>query len=85
MDRESATPDQCGAVAGSIFDLFALQGASEEQLDFPLLYASGRAGWASTELPPQVRSAGEPGLTPRLILRAKTARARGFERAGSIP
>src|SRR5690606_32425953 len=33
-----------------VFDLFALLGADEEQLDFPTLYASGRDGWAVTDL-----------------------------------
>lgn len=53
VDRDSASPEQCGQVAANIFDLFVLLGASEEQLDFPLLYASGRSGWVSHELPPQ--------------------------------
>src|SRR5690606_37903282 len=32
------------------FDLFAALDASEEQLDFPTLYASGREGWATDSL-----------------------------------
>jgi len=32
------------------FDLFVSLEANEEQLDFPVLYASGRSGWASKEL-----------------------------------
>ncbi|KAI5338388.1 hypothetical protein L3X38_017659 [Prunus dulcis] len=36
------------AVESLIFDLFANLGASEEQLDFPVLYASAKEGWAST-------------------------------------
>ncbi|MGH7050293.1 MAG: translational GTPase TypA [Acetobacteraceae bacterium] len=40
-------PDQrAEAVASEVFDLFAALDASESQLDFPLLYASGRQGWA---------------------------------------
>src|SRR5258707_14276879 len=38
------------AVHDEIFDLFAALDASEEQLDFPTLYASGRNGWAVTDL-----------------------------------
>src|SRR6266702_1943807 len=38
------------AVHNEIFDLFAVLDASEEQLDFPTLYASGRNGWAVTDL-----------------------------------
>ncbi|MDR0977941.1 MAG: translational GTPase TypA [Endomicrobium sp.] len=47
MDRENASP---GVVADSVFDLFIKLGASDEQLDFPILYASGREGWASTDM-----------------------------------
>jgi hypothetical protein len=36
----------------ALFDVFAQLGASEEQLDFPVLYASARQGWAATALPP---------------------------------
>jgi GTP-binding protein len=38
------------AVHNEIFDLFAVLDASEEQLDFPTLYASGRNGWAVADL-----------------------------------
>jgi len=37
-------------VLDETFDLFVNLNASEEQLDFPVLYASGRSGWASKEL-----------------------------------
>jgi len=37
-------------VHNEIFDLFAALDASEAQLDFPTLFASGRNGWATTEL-----------------------------------
>jgi GTP-binding protein len=37
-------------VHNEVFDLFAALDATEEQLDFPTLYASGRAGWASDSL-----------------------------------
>ncbi|MBV8522685.1 MAG: translational GTPase TypA [Acetobacteraceae bacterium] len=43
VDRSDARPDE---VHTEIFDLFAALGANEEQLDFPMLYASGRQGWA---------------------------------------
>jgi GTP-binding protein len=38
------------AVHDEIFDLFAALDATEEQLDFPTLYASGRDGWAVADL-----------------------------------
>ena len=37
-------------VHNEVFDLFSILGATEEQLDFPTLFASGRAGWAVTSL-----------------------------------
>ena len=33
-----------------VFDLFAALGADDEQLDFPMLYASGRQGWADASM-----------------------------------
>ncbi len=47
VDRSDARPDE---VYAEVFDLFAALGASDVQLDFPLLYASGRQGWADTTL-----------------------------------
>ncbi|MDR0734373.1 MAG: GTP-binding protein, partial [Elusimicrobiota bacterium] len=43
MDRENARP--CAAV-DEVFELFMELGADDRQLDFPILYASGREGWA---------------------------------------
>jgi GTP-binding protein len=37
-------------VLDEIFDLFVALGATEQQLDFPILYASGRNGWAVSHL-----------------------------------
>jgi GTP-binding protein len=51
-DRPSATAQRCGEVHSQLFDLFASLGASDEQLDFPVLYASAKHGWAARELPP---------------------------------
>ena len=47
VDRPDARP---GLVHNEIFDLFALLDASEAQLDFPTLFASGRDGWAVADL-----------------------------------
>ncbi len=47
VDRSDARPD---AVHIEVFDLFAALGATDEQLDFPMLYASGRQGWADARL-----------------------------------
>jgi GTP-binding protein len=47
VDRPDARVDE---VHEEVFDLFAAIGATDEQLDFPMLYASGRQGWASTTM-----------------------------------
>ncbi|NBO19198.1 MAG: translational GTPase TypA [Proteobacteria bacterium] len=47
VDRGDARPDE---VHNEVFDLFAALDATEEQLDFPTLYASGRDGWAAESL-----------------------------------
>ena len=47
VDRADARADE---VHTEIFDLFAALGATDAQLDFPMLYASGRQGWADTTL-----------------------------------
>lgn len=46
-DKADARPDE---VLNEIFDLFVSLDANDEQLDFPVLYASGRNGWAVREL-----------------------------------
>ncbi|KAK2434447.1 elongation factor family protein [Trifolium repens] len=48
VDRPSVTEEMCDEVESLVFDLFANMGATEEQLDFPVLYASAKEGWAST-------------------------------------
>ncbi len=47
IDRSDARPDE---VVHEVFDLFVALDASSEQLDFPILYASGRDGWAVKDL-----------------------------------
>src|SRR4051812_29857908 len=47
VDRTHADPDR---VLNDAFDLFAAIGATDEQLDFPHIYASGKNGWASMTL-----------------------------------
>ncbi|XP_020214517.1 uncharacterized protein LOC109798595 [Cajanus cajan] len=48
VDRPSVTEETCDEVESLVFDLFANLGATEEQLDFPVLYASAKEGWASS-------------------------------------
>jgi GTP-binding protein len=45
-DRRDARPTE---VLNEVFDLFVDLGASDEQLDFPVRYASGREGWVRNE------------------------------------
>ncbi len=47
VDRQDARPDE---VHNEVFDLFAALGATDEQLDFHTLFASGRQGWADLSL-----------------------------------
>ncbi|MDB5483119.1 MAG: GTP-binding protein TypA [Caulobacteraceae bacterium] len=47
VDRPHADPDR---VLNEAFDLFAAIGATDEQLDFPHLYASGKQGWAVLDM-----------------------------------
>ena len=47
IDREGSNPD---AVVDATFDLFASLGASDEQLDFPVVYASAKQGYAMLNL-----------------------------------
>jgi len=47
VDKPEAEPDRA---LDAVFDMFAALGASPAQLDFPHLYASGRAGWADATL-----------------------------------
>jgi GTP-binding protein len=44
VDKPGAKPD---AVVNAAFDLFDKLGATDEQLDFPVVYASGINGWTS--------------------------------------
>ena len=47
VDKPDGEPDRA---LDECFDLFAALDANEQQLDFPVLYASGRAGWADVDL-----------------------------------
>ena len=47
IDRSDARPDE---VLDEVFDLFVSLDANDDQLDFPVLYASGRDGWCVKDL-----------------------------------
>ena len=46
IDRSDARADE---VINEVFDLFAALDANDEQLDFPILYGSGRNGWMNVD------------------------------------
>ena len=50
VDRPNARPYE---VVDEVLELFIDLGASEEQLDTPVIYASGRDGWATAEYDPE--------------------------------
>ncbi|NYZ16740.1 translational GTPase TypA [Azospirillum sp. RWY-5-1] len=57
VDRPDARPHE---VHDEVFDLFAGLDATDAQLDFPMLFASGRNGWATTDLENGARETLEP-------------------------
>jgi len=72
VDRPDARPTQ---VVNEVFDLFAALDASEEQLDFPILYGSAKEGWmaASPEGPK------DAGMAPLFDLVTRHVAAPGIE------
>jgi GTP-binding protein len=58
IDRPHARPHD---VADLTFDLFCELNATDEQLDFPIVYASGKQGWATMDLD-------EPGTDMKALL-----------------
>ena len=58
LDKPDARPVE---VQNKVFDLFCELNATDEQLDFPTLYASGRDGWAIREIDDE-----RTGITPLL-------------------
>ena len=47
VDRPDGRPEE---VIDEVFDLFVSLDANDDQLDFPIMYASGRDGWCAAEL-----------------------------------
>ena len=64
VDRPDARIDE---VVNEVFDLFAALDATDEQLDFPILYGSGRSGWMNTD----PNGSHDEGLQPLLDLVVK--------------
>ena len=57
VDRSDARPVE---VINEVFDLFAALDATDEQLDFPILYGSAKQGWMATSL----EGSQEEGMKP---------------------
>ena len=57
VDRADARPIE---VANEVFDLFAALDATEEQLDFPVLYGSAKEGWMA----PAAQGPKDRGMAP---------------------
>ena len=62
VDRPAARPEW---VVEQTFDLFDRLGATHDQLDFPVIYASATEGWASTD--PRVRDGGMTALFQTIV------------------
>jgi GTP-binding protein len=64
VDRPDARPIE---VVNEVFDLFAALDATDDQLDFPILYGSAKQGWMAESL----EGARDQGMTPlfELVLR----------------
>ena len=63
VNKADKAEARCDEVVDEVFDLFVALDANEEQLDFPILYASGRDGWCVKDL-----SEPHEDLTPLLEL-----------------
>jgi GTP-binding protein len=50
INKLDKADQRANEVLDETFDLFVSLDANEEQLDFPVLYASGRSGWADKEV-----------------------------------
>jgi len=50
INKLDKTDQRASEVLDETFDLFVSLDANEDQLDFPVMYASGRSGWASKEI-----------------------------------
>ena len=64
VDRPNARPYE---VVDEVLDLFIDLGATEEQLDTPVIYASGRDGWATAEYNPEQPNEDLKALFERIV------------------
>src|ERR1700736_3299477 len=77
VDRPDARPTE---VINEVFDLFAALDASEEQLDFPILYGSAKEGWmAASPQRPQDLGPKDQGMAPLFDLVTRHVKAPTIE------
>src|SRR4030088_2091001 len=77
VDRSDARPT---VVVNEVFDLFAALDASEEQLDFPILYGSAKEGWmAAAPQRPQDLGPKHQGMAPLFDLVTRHVKAPTIE------
>ena len=62
INKKDKSDARVSEVVDEVFNLFLALGANDKQLDFPILYASGRSGWAVKNLERDERK----GLAPLL-------------------
>ena len=82
VDRSDARPVE---VVNEVFDLFAALDASEEQLDFPILYGSAKEGWMAHELGRPEGPGHEAAVRSDRAPRRAAARSRTGRSACSAP
>ena len=77
VDRSDARPT---VVVNEVFDLFAALDASEEQLDFPILYGSAKEGWMAA-CPGRAEGPGHGAA----VRSGDSARRAADRRGGTVP
>ena len=75
INKLDKTDQRANEVLNETFDLFVNLDATEEQLDFPILYASGRSGWASKEI-----DGPKENLQPLLNLILERVKPKNFDK-----
>lgn len=65
VDRSSS---RCDEVDSELFDLFSSLGASEDQIDYPIIYASAKEGWSTLENPSTQTNVQKVQLTMKPLL-----------------
>ncbi|WP_244500187.1 translational GTPase TypA [Methyloceanibacter superfactus] len=82
VDRADARASE---VLDEVFDLFAALDASEEQLDFPILYGSAKEGWmAASPKGPRTPACGRSSISSWSMCRSRTSEDGPFRLLGTI-